>query len=58
MINTIDYTMNKIFKQTSLNAIVFKLQLIYSTEKLKVAIVQLCNELQVCNFTMLKLTQK
>ena len=26
-------TMNKIFKQNSLNAIVFKLQLIYSTEK-------------------------
>ena len=26
-------TMNKIFKQNSLNAIVFKLELIYSTEK-------------------------
>ena len=27
-------------------------------ENLKVAITQLCNELQVCNFTMLQITQK
>ena len=40
--------MNKIFKQNSLNAIVFKLQLIYSTEKnSKVAIAQLYNEVQL-----------
>ena len=29
-----------------------------NSEELKVAIAQLCNELQVCNFTMLLLTQK
>ena len=38
----------------TLNAIVFKLQLIFlNSENLKIAIVQLCHELQVCNFTML-----
>ena len=29
-----------------------------NSEDLKVAIAQLCHELQVCNFTMLELTQK
>ena len=28
-----------------------------NSENLKIAIVHLCNELQVCNFTMLQLTQ-
>ena len=43
----------QISTENSLNAIVFKLQLNYSTEKnLKVAIAQLWN-VQVCNFVML-----
>ena len=29
-----------------------------NSENLKITIVHLCNELQVCNFTMLQLTQK
>ena len=29
-----------------------------NSEKMKVAIDKLCNELQVCNFTMLQLTEK
>ena len=46
--------MNNIYKQNSLNAIVFKIQLnLLDSENLKVAIAQLCNELQVCNFTIL-----
>ena len=46
--------MNNILKQNTQNVIVFKIQVIYSnSENLKVAV----DELQVCNFTMLKLTQ-
>ena len=45
---------NNICKQNNLKAIVFKLQVIYSnSENLKVAIAQLCNELQVCYYTMI-----
>ena len=42
---------NNIFKENTLNAIVFKLQLIYST--VKIAIAHLHNELQVYNFTVI-----
>ena len=35
------------------NAILFKLQVIHLTWIIRIAIAQLCNELQVCNFTML-----
>ena len=41
--------MENIFKQNTVYAIVFELQLI----NLKVAIAQLYNEVQVCNFTIL-----
>ena len=50
---------NNIFKPNTLNAIVFKLQLIYSKgENLQVTIAQLSQKLQACNFTMLWVTQK
>ena len=41
-----------LFQQSTVNAVVFKLQVIYSSETLEIAIAQLCNELQVCNFTI------
>ena len=47
-----------IFKENTVNTIFLKLQLIYSTVRIsRVAIAQLCNDLQVCNF-ILSLTQK
>ena len=46
--------MNNIFKQNTLNAIVCQLTTdLLNSENLKVALVQLCHDLQVCNFTML-----
>ena len=53
--------MENIFKQNTVKAILFKLQLIYSTlnsKNLKVVIAQLRNELKGCNFNMVQLTQK
>ena len=47
--------MNNIFKQNSLNAIVFfqATTHLLNSDNLKVAIAQLCNEPQVFNFSML-----
>ena len=50
--------MNKIFKQSSLNASFQVTTDLLNNENLKVTITQLRNELQVCKFTMLWLTQK
>ena len=47
MLDLIQKYMNNIFKQSTLNVIVFKLQAVI------VATAQLCNELQVYNFTLL-----
>ena len=38
-------------QQNTVNAIIFKLQGIYSSQNLKVAFAQLCNKLQLCNST-------
>ena len=50
-------SVENIFKQNTVNAIVIELQLIYSGENLKVAFAQLCNQIKGCNFTMVYLTQ-
>ena len=47
--------MNDIFKENTLNAIVFKIQLIYSSDNLEVAFAQLFNDVQVCNFDLWKI---
>ena len=44
---------NNIFKENIVNAIVFKATVdLFNSGNLKVAIAQLCNELQVCNYAI------
>ena len=50
--------MNNILKQNTLNAIFFKLQFdLLNSDNLRIAITQLCHELQFWNFIMLWLIQ-
>ena len=48
---TLSKKVNYICKQTKCNS--FQVETDLLSENLKVAIAQLCNELQVCNFTIL-----
>ena len=52
MLQLIQKYVNSIFKGNTLNAILSSSTDLLNIDNLKVAITQICNELQACNFTI------